>query len=459
MRRLVIVLLLTVVASPQALGTQGLDLGFRQMYSLDFVAAHQTFSGWMDAHPRDPLGPASDAAAYLFAELDRLRILRSQFLTSDQDVLAGALGSPDIAAASAFSADLAHSRDLAASRDDENSLFASALCDGLEADYQALIAHHNLAALRLIKHGQAAAQRLLATAPDNYDAQLALGFSNYILALKPAPIRWLLRLDGISADLRQGIAELQAVAAHGHYLRPYAEILLAIASLRAHDSHGADVWLEQLALEFPGNPLYRDELDRLAAVVTIDPNRTTVHFTLGAFLHTVHGTMPLAATPGANSMEFDPRSGAASGLIAINAAAAATGNGDRDRNMREHVLETDRYPTITFAPDRLKPLPLPAGDSDVTLHGTVTLLGAGHVLAIPAHVHSAGGQFTLTANFSIPYVAWGLHNPSTLLLRVGDTVKVAIKAQGSISRPPSPETRNQALSARVQAAACCPKQA
>ena len=54
------------------------------MYDLDFTHAHQVFLSWQQQHPDDPLGPASDAAGYLFSELHRLGILESQFYTDDK---------------------------------------------------------------------------------------------------------------------------------------------------------------------------------------------------------------------------------------------------------------------------------------------------------------------------------------------------------------------------------------
>lgn len=430
------VLALLVGAHPQGLANTGLDLGYRQLYNLDFPAAHRTFAAWMYAHPADPLGPASNAAAYLFAEMDRLHILQSQFFTEDHRFLTHGQGVPDPAAAAAFAANLSLSRGLAAGRlravpGDQNAHFSEALCDGLDADYQVLIQDHTLAALRLMKDGQSIADRLLVAAPDDYDAELALGMENYVLGLQPAPIRWLLRLDGAAANQGRGIAQLEAVAQHGHLLRPYAKILLALAALRAHHPAEAAPWLEDLANEFPGNPLYAQELRRIAATVQFQPADTIIHFTLGAFLHTVHGTMPLAS----GRLQFDPASGAASGRIVIDAAQAETGNAGRDRTMRHDVLESDQFPQIVFTPSRISPTPAPSGDSTVTLQGTISIAGGEHPISFPARVHIAGGTVTASASFPIDYVAWGLHNPSTLLLRVGNTVQVAIETRGTINWP------------------------
>lgn len=439
------VLALLGSAQAQSLASSGIDLGFRQLYNLEFSAAQQTFAAWISAHPADPLGPAAAAAGQLFLEMDRLHILQAQFFTDDHRFLAGADGAPDPVTAAAFAANLDRSRALAAQAlhrrpGDENALFSQALCDGLDADFQALIQHHTLAALRLMKHGQAIAERLISAAPDNYDAELALGLENYVLGLKPAPIRWLLRLDGATTNQAQGIAQLEAVALHGHLLRPYAKILLALAALRARDSATATHWLEDLAQEFPANPLYAQELHRLAAgaapgwdprpvFVQLDPTATSIHFTLGAFLHTVHGTMALTS----GVFHFDPATGAASGFIVINAASASTGNADRDRTMHHDVLKSDRYPQIVFAPDSVSPVPAARGSSQHTLHGIVTIAGQSHAIAFPATVDFAANTVTASASFTVPYVAWGLHNPSTLFLRVANSVQITLCTQGTIT--------------------------
>lgn len=107
------------------------------------------------------------------------------------------------------------------------------------------------------------AETLLAHDPSCYDAYLAIGVENYILSLNPAPVRWLLELYGAQTDQRTGIEKLQLTAARGHYLEPYARVLLAVAALREHDQQRAKQLLQGLVQEFPQNQLYARELARI----------------------------------------------------------------------------------------------------------------------------------------------------------------------------------------------------
>ena len=241
-----------------------LEAGYRQMYNLQFSGAHQTFQDWGRSHSDDPLAAASDAAQYLFAEFDRMHILQSEFFTHDQHFLTDHKLAPDPAVKKRFQQSLAVSRGLA-SRDPGavRSEFAALLCDGLESDYTALVEKRYAAAFVQMKTGRARAEKLLAANPSYYDAWLAVGVENYMLSVKPAPIRWLLRLSGGETDRAVGIQKLQLTAEKGHYLAPFARLLLAVAALRDHHTDQAKNLLGTLCHEFPQNPLYATELARL----------------------------------------------------------------------------------------------------------------------------------------------------------------------------------------------------
>jgi hypothetical protein len=120
-----------------------------------------------------------------------------------------------------------------------------------------------MAGLGYMKAGRALAEKLLALDPSCYDAYLAVGVENYLLGNNAAPVRWLLRLGGAETDKQEGIAKLRLTAEKGHYLAPYARLLLAVAALRDHDRETARRLLAALAEEFPQNALYRKELARL----------------------------------------------------------------------------------------------------------------------------------------------------------------------------------------------------
>lgn len=245
-----------------------LDAGFRQMYNLQFADAHKTFAEYEHHNPTDPIGPIGDAAAYLFSEFDRLKILQAEFWTEDNNFLDFHKPDADPAIRNQFEAALARSRQLSEARmktspEDSDSLFASCLRLGLHSDYLALIEKRNIAALSEIKESRLMAERLLARHPEYYDAYIAEGIENYLLSLKPAPVRWILHATGSQTDKQSGIQKLRLTAEKGHYLLPYARLLLAVADLRDHAPARAKARLEWLSREYPQNRLYREELARL----------------------------------------------------------------------------------------------------------------------------------------------------------------------------------------------------
>ena len=135
---------------------------------------------------------------------------------------------------------------------------------GLRSDYVAMIDKEDLAALSYMKQGRILAQQLLQQKPDDYDALLAVGVENYMTGIKPAPVRWMLRLGGIKPDKEQGIRELQQTAAHGNLLKPFAKLLLAVAALRDKNNAQGCGLLHELAVAYPRNPLYRNNAPQCA---------------------------------------------------------------------------------------------------------------------------------------------------------------------------------------------------
>ena len=252
----------------QTLTHTPLEQGFNAMYNLEFSAAHQAFQNWERQHPEDPEAPVFDAAAYLFSEFDRLRILQSQFFVNDQGYTSLQRQSPSPEIRQKFEAALGQGANLAAARlkqapDDEGALFANVLRLGLHSNYLALIQKNNFAALAEVKQSTLLAEQLIQRYPDNYDAYIAIGIENYLLSLKPAPVRWLLHATGAQTDKQFGIEKLRLTATKGHYLKPYAQLLLAVAALRDKNNEEARNYLSGLAARFPDNPLYREELAKI----------------------------------------------------------------------------------------------------------------------------------------------------------------------------------------------------
>jgi polyisoprenoid-binding protein YceI len=166
----------------------------------------------------------------------------------------------------------------------------------------------------------------------------------------------------------------------------------------------------------------------------LDPATTQVRFTLGATLHTVEGAARLQS----GELRLDSEGGAASGRVVIDARSAQTGIASRDANMHENVLESARFPEIVFLPQRLVVVRRDDADrGQVRLEGEIEIHGGRHPAAIPAEVHREGGNVWFQGRFEIPYVEWGLHDPSTFLLRVNPTVGVVVEGVAR-ALPPEP---------------------
>lgn len=245
-----------------------LNAGFLQMYNLNFAGAHQTFVQWEQMHPDDPLGPVSNAAAYLFTEFDRLKILEFDLFTQNDKFDKRPKLSPDPAIQSVFESELEKAnrianRQLAVHPQDSHALLALVMANGLRGDYVALIEKKNLTGLSYMKTSRSMAEKLLAADPTCYDAYLAVGVENYLLSLSSAPIRWLLRIGGAETDRQEGLQKLRLTATKGHYFAPYARLLLAVAALRDKDRATARDLLAGLSREFPENELYKKELARI----------------------------------------------------------------------------------------------------------------------------------------------------------------------------------------------------
>lgn len=253
---------------PNIATSSPLDQGFSGLYNLDFAGAQREFSTWQQLHPDDPVGPVSEAAGFLFSEFNRLGVLEAQFYENDKAFAKRPKLAPDPALRLHFmdaigrAQQLSHAR-LAKDSKDRDALFALTLSSGLQADYAALIEKRNLASLHFTKEASVSAQQLLTVCPDCYDALVATGFSKYIIGSMAAPVRWILHLGGLPSDKQGGIADLQTTAEHGHYLAPFARILLSIAYVREKDKLRALQLLTGLRQEFPANTLFPREIAHL----------------------------------------------------------------------------------------------------------------------------------------------------------------------------------------------------
>jgi len=162
----------------------------------------------------------------------------------------------------------------------------------------------------------------------------------------------------------------------------------------------------------------------------LDPAQTSVKFTLGDVLHTVRGTFQLK--PGV--LHFEPASGKISGEIVVDAKSGESGSGMRDRKMHKEVLESEHYPEITFRPDKIEGAVASKGKSSVQVHGSFRIHGVEKEITVPADVEMSADHWTATVHFTVPYTKWGMKNPSTLFLRVNDSVDIDLVAAGNLTK-------------------------
>lgn len=256
---------MSAATAAPATGAPRLETAFHLMYELRFDEARAEVVSFQSLHPNDPLGAAAEAASYLFEQFNHQGVLTSAFFLDDDRFLGGIQGQPDRQLSASFLAANERARTMARERlksnpDDPDGLFALTLADGMQGDFEALIEKHQLSALSLIRGAEKEATRLLALRPDAQDAYVALGAANYIIGCLPGYKKFLLWFGGVRGDRQRGMDQLQMAAERGHYLRPYAQVLLALAAEREGRFDLALSLFETLAREFPANPVFAAEL-------------------------------------------------------------------------------------------------------------------------------------------------------------------------------------------------------
>jgi len=163
----------------------------------------------------------------------------------------------------------------------------------------------------------------------------------------------------------------------------------------------------------------------------LDHAKSSVKFTLGDVLHTVHGTFQLKS----GTLQFTPATGRISGEILVDAKSGESGSGMRDRKMHKEILESEKFPEISFRPDRIEGAVASQGKSSVKVHGMFNIHGVDREITVPAALDLSAGQWTATVHFTVPYEKWGMKNPSTLFLRVNDFAEIDLTAAGSVAQP------------------------
>jgi polyisoprenoid-binding protein YceI len=169
-------------------------------------------------------------------------------------------------------------------------------------------------------------------------------------------------------------------------------------------------------------------------VLGIDPAQSKVHWTLGTTLHTVHGTFALKN----GTFHLDPATGKASGEIVVYATSGDSGNDSRDKKMHKEVLESSKFQDVIFRPDRAEGKIASQGPFTVQVHGIFVLHGAEHELTVPVQAEFARDHWTGSATFNVPFIDWGLKNPSNFFLKVEHTVQIQLEMKGSLQNSAAP---------------------
>ena len=163
-------------------------------------------------------------------------------------------------------------------------------------------------------------------------------------------------------------------------------------------------------------------------IIDLDPSKSTVQFALIAVLHTVHGTFKVKG----GTVRWEILTGKTSGQIVVDVKSGYTGVGARDRQMHEAVLESDRFPEAVFSPDRITGQVSMEGESQVDAHGILRIHGQDHEVTLHGKVNLQDGRVTASAKFVMPYVNWGMKDPSTFVLRVNDKVDLEMSLSGTM---------------------------
>lgn len=169
-------------------------------------------------------------------------------------------------------------------------------------------------------------------------------------------------------------------------------------------------------------------------VLTLDPAQSNLHWQVDSTLHMVHGTFALKS----GTVRLNAETGDASGEITVSAPSGESGNSSRDKRMHKEILETAKYPDVIFHPHHFEGKIFEGkvkgtGISDGKLSGVLSIHGADHDVTALVHAELRGGQWTGTSTFNVPYVKWGIKDPSNFVLKVKPVVSVELEMSGHVT--------------------------
>jgi polyisoprenoid-binding protein YceI len=164
-------------------------------------------------------------------------------------------------------------------------------------------------------------------------------------------------------------------------------------------------------------------------IFAVNSDASEVKMKLNTTHEVVNGTFHVQS----GSINFDRTASRISGIVIVAAASGKTGNDSRDKKMNKDILKVDQFATVSFAPKTYDGTIAASGDSTIQVNGVFTLLGTSHDLTIPMQIHIDGSKATAKGQFVVPYVQWGLKNPSFLIWKAENNVGIDLNLVGQIS--------------------------
>jgi hypothetical protein len=160
----------------------------------------------------------------------------------------------------------------------------------------------------------------------------------------------------------------------------------------------------------------------------LNPDASEVKIKLNTTHEVVNGTFHIQS----GSINFDRTASHISGIVIVAAGSGKTGNDSRDKKMNKDILKVDQFATVSFAPKTYTGTIAASGDSTIQVSGVFTLLGTAHDLTISMQIHIDGFKATAKGQFVVPYVQWGLKNPSFLIWKAENDVAIDLTLIGNI---------------------------
>jgi polyisoprenoid-binding protein YceI len=162
---------------------------------------------------------------------------------------------------------------------------------------------------------------------------------------------------------------------------------------------------------------------------TVNPGTSSIGFALTGTGHEVHGIFHVTS----GTIQFERNAPKMSGTVVVSASSGDSGDKSRDKNMNQKVLQSDRFTDISFQPQSYTGTLAPSGDSTIQVSGTFTLHGTPHDITVPMQVHIDGQNLTAKGTFIVPYVKWGLKDPSVFILKVAKEVHIDLNLAGTVA--------------------------